>query len=106
MPKYMILAKYTVDGMKGLMKDKGSGRYKAVSAACESVGGKCESMHFCLGEHDVCVICDMPNHLAVTRMCTAVCAAGGAQTYTVPLLTCEEMDQVCSQNVQYKPPGG
>ena len=38
MPKYMIQASYTAEGLKGLQKDKASGRRAAVSKAAEASG--------------------------------------------------------------------
>ncbi len=40
MPKYLIHASYTAEGLKGLQKDKASGRQQAVRQVLESVGGK------------------------------------------------------------------
>ncbi len=37
MPKFMIKATYTAEGLKGLRKDKASGREKAIAAACEAM---------------------------------------------------------------------
>jgi hypothetical protein len=44
MPKYLIKANYTAEGMKGLQKDKASGREKAVATACKAVGGKLDAI--------------------------------------------------------------
>ena len=46
MAKYLVEASYSADGLKGLMKDKGSGRLAAVKKAVSSVGGKLECMYF------------------------------------------------------------
>ena len=48
MAKYLITASYSADGLKGLHKDKASGRRNAVRQACESIGGKLEIVLFCL----------------------------------------------------------
>jgi len=40
MAKYLITASYTAEGMKGLRKDKASGRRNVLRQACASVGGK------------------------------------------------------------------
>ena len=42
MPKYLIEASYTAEGLKGLAKDKASGRVKAVGAAAATLGGSVE----------------------------------------------------------------
>jgi uncharacterized protein with GYD domain len=43
MPKYLISASYSAEGLKGLQKDKASGRRRAVTAAIEALGGKVEA---------------------------------------------------------------
>jgi uncharacterized protein with GYD domain len=53
MPKYLIEASYTAEGMRGLAKDKGSGRQAAAQKALAGVGGKLEAMYFAFGETDV-----------------------------------------------------
>jgi uncharacterized protein with GYD domain len=52
MPKYLVQASYTAEGLKGLRKDKASGRKAAVTEAMEALGGKLESLYFAFGEHD------------------------------------------------------
>ncbi len=42
MPKYLVEASYSADGLKGLQKDKAAGRKAAVAKAAESLGGKLE----------------------------------------------------------------
>jgi uncharacterized protein with GYD domain len=43
MPKFLITGRYTAEGLKGLQKDKATGREKAVAAACEAAGGKLDA---------------------------------------------------------------
>ena len=60
MPKYLVEAAYTAEGIRGLHKDKASGRRQAVLKAVESLEGKVESFYFAFGERDVVVIADLP----------------------------------------------
>ena len=53
MPKFLIEASYTAEGLRGLMKDKATGRQAVVKEALASIGGKLESAYFALGENDV-----------------------------------------------------
>ena len=43
MPKFLITASYTTEGVKGLLKNGGSARRAIVQKAAESVGGKLEA---------------------------------------------------------------
>jgi len=106
MPKYLIAGSYSAEGLKGLQHDKASGRRQAVGSAIEALGGKLESVHFALGEDDVYVICELPDHVSVTALALSASASGLIRTRTTPLLTVEETDQALSKAVSYRPPGG
>jgi uncharacterized protein with GYD domain len=68
MPKYLIQASYTAEGLKGLQKDKASGRKAAVSEAVERLGGRLEAIYYAFGEDDVVVILDMPDNASATAL--------------------------------------
>ena len=68
MPKYMLQASYTVEGVKGLIKDTASGRRAAVKASVTTVGGELESMYYCFGKDDVVVIMDLPDTVSYTHL--------------------------------------
>jgi uncharacterized protein with GYD domain len=72
MPKYLIAASYTAEGLRGLQKDKASGRLRAVTAAVEGLGGKVEAFYSALGEHDAYVIVDLPDMMTATALSIAV----------------------------------
>ncbi|MGH9359542.1 MAG: GYD domain-containing protein [Terriglobia bacterium] len=105
MPKYLCLASYTAEGLKGLAKDKGSGRRTAVNKAVESIGGKVEVFYYALGNHDVILILDAPDNASGAALSVAVGASGLARVHTIPLLTVEEMDKGLAKTVSYHPPG-
>ena len=105
MPKYMIQASYTPEGLKGLHKDKASGRRTAVMNALEPLRGKLESMHYAFGQDDVIAILDLPDNVSASAISLAISASGMVRTRTTPLLTVEEVDQALQKNVQYKAPG-
>lgn len=105
MPKYMLQASYTADGVKGLIKDTASGRKAAVKAVVEAVGGKLESMYYCFGKDDVVVIMDLPDNVAAISLVAAVGSSGMIRARTTPLLTVEEMDKGLAKKVGYHAPG-
>jgi uncharacterized protein with GYD domain len=105
MAKYLIQAAYTPEGLKGLQKDKASGRKQAVTRAIEALGGKLEGMYFALGEYDVLVIADMPDIVTGAAMSLRVSATGLLRTKTTALLTVEEADQALGKTVEYRAPG-
>ena len=64
MPKYLVTASYTSEGIRGVMKTGGTARSAAVQKAVEGLGGKLESFHFAFGKDDAFVILDMPDDIA------------------------------------------
>lgn len=106
MPKYMVMASYTDEGLKGLFKDGGSKRREAVSRAVASLGGTLEAFYFAFGDADVVGIADMPSNMDAAAFSLLVAAGGGATCKTVVLLTPEEVDQVVQKTMRYRPPGG
>jgi uncharacterized protein with GYD domain len=105
MPKYLIQATYTAEGIKGLQKDKATGRKTAVVNALEPLKGKLEALYFTFGQDDVACIIDLPDNIAASAFSLAVSAAGLVHARTTPLLTCEEVDQALQKTIDYRPPG-
>lgn len=105
MPKFLIEATYTAEGHKGLAKDGASGRKAVVAQAAKKLGGKLEAMYFCLGENDVMIVLDMPDHISVAALGNAACASGMVHTKTTLLLTVAEADEALSKAVAYRAPG-
>jgi uncharacterized protein with GYD domain len=104
-PKFLYEASLTVEGVKGLQREGGSGRLEAVTKAAESLGGRLESLYFAFGEHDVYVIVDLPDNESAAALTLAVNASGAITTRTVVLLKPEELDRATQKSVQYRPPG-
>src|SRR5215831_2832402 len=105
MAKYLIQASYSAEGLKGLQKDKASGRRTAVASAAESLGGKLESIYYCFGQDDVIAIFDLPDNVAVSALSLAASASGLVRSRTTPLLTVEEVDKALAKNPNYRAPG-
>jgi uncharacterized protein with GYD domain len=105
MPKFLVEASYTAEGLQGLRKDSASGREAALKQAAKSVGGGLDSFHFALGEHDVIVIIDLPDVGAAAALSTAVSATGLVRTRTTALLSVAEMDQALAKSPAYRAPG-
>ena len=105
MPKYLIEANYTLDGVKGLNAKGGSARVAAVSTLVEGLGGKVESFYFAFGKTDVFVTVDMPDNVSAAAASLAACAGGGATSSVTVLLTAEEIDAATKKQANYRPPG-
>jgi uncharacterized protein with GYD domain len=105
MPKYLIEATYTTEGVRGLLKDGGTRRRAAVEAAVKAVGGTLESFYFGFGSSDAYVLVDGVDASAVAAIGLTVSASGAVHTKTTVLLTPEEIDKACQTTIAYRPPG-
>jgi uncharacterized protein with GYD domain len=106
MAKFLLKASYTTEGVKGFMKDGGTGRRAAVQKAVEGLGGTIESFYFSFGESDVYVVLDLPDSTSAAALSLAVNSGGAVQLQTIPLLTPEELDEATKKSVDYRAPGG
>jgi uncharacterized protein with GYD domain len=105
MPKYLIHAKYTTEGIRGLAADSASGRRADVQAAVKAVGGTVEAFYFAFGDDDVVMILDLPDNIKAAAIYLASATSGAVQMRTTPLLTVEEVDQALEIKMHYRPPG-
>jgi uncharacterized protein with GYD domain len=105
MAKYLITGSYTADGAKGLIKDGGSKRVQAVTSALKGAGVTIDAFYFALGDHDVVLIVDAPDHAAITAVALATNSSGAVRLSTTVLLTPAEVDAATKKSVTYTPPG-
>src|SRR5262249_30497608 len=105
MPKYLVQASYTTEGLKGLLKEGGSKRREVIEQLLKALGGRVEAFYFAFGDNDVYVISDMPDNVSQAAVALAVNASGAAKGKTTVLLTAEEVDQATQMTVNYRQPG-
>ncbi len=106
MPKYLVEASYTVDGVKGLLKEGGSSRRTAIENAAKALGGSVDCFYFVFGDDDVIVVLDLPDNTTAAAFSLAVSAAGAASSSVRVLITPEEIDKATRQTVEYRAPAG
>jgi uncharacterized protein with GYD domain len=105
MPKYLLQASYTADGLKGLLKEGGSKRRAAAEETIRELGGKMEAFYFAFGESDAVVIVDVPDNVSATAAALVVNATGAVRVRTTVLVTPDEVDQATKKVVRYRAPG-
>jgi uncharacterized protein with GYD domain len=105
MPKFLLKASYTSEGIQGLLREGGTGRRSAIEQLAQGLGGNLEAFYYALGEDDVYVIADFPDNVTAVAVSAAVNAAGAVQLTTIPLVTPEEVDEATKKSVDYRPPG-
>jgi len=105
MAKYLWQVSYTTEGLRGVMKEGGNSRAKAIGKLVESQGGKLEGFYFAFGEDDVYVIAELPGNLEASAISLAVGSSGAARIKTTVLLSPKEVDAAVKVKVAYRAPG-
>jgi uncharacterized protein with GYD domain len=106
MARFLFQATYSPEGIKGVLKEGGTGRRAAVEAALKSLGGKLEAFYYAFGDTDVFVMVDGIDNATAAAFSMGVAQAGTLSSVkTTLLLTPEEIDQAAKKTMSYRPPG-
>ena len=105
MAKFLIEGTYTAEGAKGVAKDGGTKRRKAVEKMLKGLKGSVEAFYFSFGCSDVYLIVDVPNAVTAAAVSLAVNQSGAVRLKTHVLMTAEDMDRAAKQSVHYRAPG-
>ncbi len=105
MAKYLYIASYTPEGLKGLFKDGGSRRKEDLRMTVKEMNGTLETLYFAFGENDVYSIVDVPDNVSAATIAMKINASGAAKVQTVVLITPEQIDEATKIKVSYRPPG-
>jgi uncharacterized protein with GYD domain len=105
MPRYLIEASYTTEGVRGVADKGGTARREAVEQLIAAAGGTMECFYFAFGDADVYVISELPSDEAATALALSVNRSGSTKVRTVVLLTAEQLDTAANMLPEYRPPG-
>ncbi|HSP97280.1 MAG TPA: GYD domain-containing protein [Candidatus Dormibacteraeota bacterium] len=105
MPKYLIKASFTPEAIRGVIKEGGTARRKAVDQSVASLGGKVEAFYFAFGTTDTYTILDLASNADMAALAGTIGASGAVKIETVVLLTPAEIDDAAKKKVSYRPPG-
>lgn len=97
MTTFMYLGKYTADGLKGLADEGGTQRRVATERLITSIGGSIREYWFAIGEYDFVLMVDLPDDAAGLVAPILTGASGTVRVLTVPLVSPEQIDEVCSR---------
>lgn len=104
MPKFLIQANYTAEGLQGALSEGFQSRMDTVTGMIQGVGGTVEALYFAYGDHDVIAIVDGPEEAAIA-LSLVINASGAVELSTTPLVTIEQMDAARGQLPDFRPPG-
>ncbi len=105
MAKFLLRATYTVDGIKGVLKEGGTSRRAAAQKAIESVGGRLEAFYYAFGEDDAYVIVDVADNATAAALSMTIGSTGTVRVRTIALVSPEEIDKAAKASVSYRAPG-
>jgi uncharacterized protein with GYD domain len=108
LPHYLVQVGYNTSGLAGLVKEP-QDRIEKVTPAIDGLGGRVECAYYAFGEHDIVLICEMPDNATAAAFALAVGAGGTVGSYkTTVLLTPEEAVQAMTKAAEssYKPAAG
>ena len=108
MPKYLIEATYSDEGLLGLAADGAAKRLRDVKASAKSLGGKVDALYYSFGDADVVGVADFPDNAAAAAFSMMATSSGAVSIRTTPLLTIDEADKAIAKmaKAKYRPPGG
>ena len=106
MPKYMLRAQFTPEGVEGLVKEGVVNRVQQVRDQIQAHGGTVEAHYFAYGEDDVYIIYDMPDAASVIAASLAARTRGWVRSSLTVLITPQEMDEAVRRMSDIPSPGG
>jgi uncharacterized protein with GYD domain len=106
MPKFLLSASYTSEGVKGVMSEGGSSRRVVVEQAIGGLGGTLEAFYFAFGDEDVYLIAEFPDNVTAASFSLAVNSTGTLRgKVAAVLLSPEEVDEASKKSADYRAPG-
>ncbi len=90
MAKFLMLGKYSMDGIKGIAAE----RTKKVVEAIQGSGGKVNAMYALLGSYDAAFVVDFPGNTDAMKASIAVAKLTGIGFTTCPAVPVEEFDKI------------
>ena len=90
MAKFLMLGKYTMEGVKGIRATR---TYKVV-AKIKKASGKVSAMYALLGNYDLAFVVDFPSYAQAIKASIALTKLTGIGFTTSPAVTVEEFDKM------------
>jgi uncharacterized protein with GYD domain len=104
MPRYLFKVDYSVEGLRGVVKEGAASRAAFIDKMASNLGGHLESFDFAFGHPDVYAIVTIPDDTTAAAVAIAIGASGVGSIETVKLITPEEADAALAIETGYRPP--
>ena len=107
MARYLFTGSYSQEGLRGLIESP-ENRTNELTQLIESMSGTIESVYYAFGDHDVVIICDVPDNVSMQAISMAVGASGAVTDLrTTVLLSLSDGEAAARRagELRYRPPG-
>ncbi len=106
MARFMLIGRYTAEGMAAALEEGLTARTKVLKRAVESLGGKLLGMYWTTAPDDSVIIVELPDASGAVALVTRVKAAGVVESSIVRLFDGAEFDAIAhdTSGVKYRPP--
>jgi len=105
MAKYLFKVSFSVEGLRGVMKEGAANRAAFIGKLYENAGGQLESFNFAFGDTDLYSIGELPDDASAAAIAMAVASSGVGSIETVKLLTPDQVDAARGIDTGYRAPG-
>lgn len=95
MPTYVMLAKFTDQGIRNI-KDSPK-RAEAFRNMCDKVGARAKDIYWTMGRYDIVVIVDAPDEVTMEAILYSVGSLGNVRTETLRAFTAQETTQALAK---------
>jgi uncharacterized protein with GYD domain len=95
MPTYIILGKFTEQGIRNVKESPK--REEAFRKLCEKAGAKVKEAYRTMGRYDVAVIVDAPDDVTMSGILYSTGSLGNVRTETLRAFTRQETDQAIAK---------
>jgi uncharacterized protein with GYD domain len=90
MAKFLMLGKYSIEGVRGIASE----RTKKATEAVQKSGGKVSAIYALLGRFDIALLAEFPNNAEAMKASIAVTKLTGIGFTTLPAMPVEEFDKI------------
>lgn len=95
MPKYIILGKFTAEGIKSI-KDSPK-RLEAANKLAESLGGKILKFYYTMGRYDWVALCKAPSDEIMMQALLTLGSGGAISTETLTAISAEKTAEIIAK---------
>ena len=81
--KFMVLGKYSNQGLAGFIQNPNDDRRAAISSMMEKAGGKLIDLHLTRGEYDIVAIGEVDNFEDIAAIKLLVASSGAVENLTI-----------------------